>query len=87
MPRQFELRRNWIINFEIKLLCTPHVIRIKCRLMEQMFVILAVLAAAAVALYCVRLLDRAWPVMKKRRARRPADSHEEIKLPGRRKGN
>ena len=54
--------------------------------MEQMFVILAVLVIAAVALYCVRLLDRAWPVMTKRRAKRPADTHEEVKLPGRRKG-
>lgn len=87
MPRQFELRRSWIINFEIKMLCTLHVIRIKCRLMEQMIVILVVLVAAAAALYCVRLLDRAWPVMKKRRARPPADTHEEVKLPGRRKGN
>ena len=55
--------------------------------MEQMLVILAVVVAAAVALYCVRLLDRAWTVMAKRRARRPADTHEEVKLPGRRKGN
>lgn len=54
--------------------------------MEQMFVILAVLVIAAVALYCVRLLDRAWPLMTKRRAKRPADTHEEVKLPGRRKG-
>lgn len=54
--------------------------------MEPILVILVVVIAAAVALYCVRLLDRAWPAIRKRRARRPADTHEEVKLPGRRKG-
>ena len=53
--------------------------------MEQLLVILAVVVGAAAALYCVRLLDRAWPAIGKRRARRPADTHEEVKLPGHRK--
>lgn len=54
--------------------------------MEQVLVILGVVIAAAVALYCVRLLDRAWPAITKRRARPRADTHEEVKLPGHRKG-
>ncbi|WP_337659882.1 hypothetical protein [Anderseniella sp. Alg231-50] len=54
--------------------------------MEQLLVILGVVIAAAVALYCVRLLDRAWPKLGKRRPRRPASTHEEVKLPGHRKG-
>ena len=49
--------------------------------MEQLFVIIAVVVGAAIALYCVRLLDRAWPKLKKPRAKRQADTHQEIKLP------
>ena len=54
--------------------------------MEQLLVILAVVIGAGVALYCVRLLDRAWTQVKKRPAQRPADKHEEVKLPRHRKG-
>ncbi len=53
--------------------------------MEQILIILGVVIATAVALYCVRLLDRAWPAMTRRRARPRADTHEEVKLPGKRK--
>lgn len=54
--------------------------------MEQLLVILGVVVATAIALYCVRLLDRAWSSIRKRRARPPADTHEEVKLPKHRKG-
>jgi len=50
--------------------------------MEQILIICGVLVCAAVALYCVRLLDRAWTALKKRparhTARRPAEQHEEV---------
>lgn len=49
--------------------------------MEQLFVIIAVVVGAAIALYCVRLLDRAWPKLKQPRTKRPTDTHQEIKLP------
>ena len=55
--------------------------------MEQILLICGVLVFTAVALYCVRLLDRAWTAFKNRPARRPerrpAEHHEEIKLPRR----
>ena len=49
--------------------------------MEQLLVILAVVVGAVAALYCVRLLDRAWRAIRKRRARRSADTHEEVHCP------
>lgn len=49
--------------------------------MEQLLVIIAVVVGAAVALYCVRLLDRAWLKLKQPRAKRQAGTHQEIKLP------
>jgi hypothetical protein len=49
--------------------------------MEQLLVIIGVVMATAIALYCVRLLDRAWPAITRRRARPRTDNHEEVKLP------
>ena len=56
--------------------------------MEQVFLIVGVLLLMAIGLYCVRLLDKAWTSIKNRPAkerpvRRPAEHHEEIKLPRR----
>ncbi|MEM7635320.1 MAG: hypothetical protein AAF299_12210 [Pseudomonadota bacterium] len=53
--------------------------------MELLLVILGVVIAAAAALYGVRLLDRAWPAITKRRTRPRTGTHEEVKLPGHRK--
>lgn len=76
---------NIIINIEIKLLRTGHGVQIKSAAMELLLVILGVVIAAAAALYGVRLLDRAWPAITKRRTRPRTGTHEEVKLPGHRK--
>ena len=56
--------------------------------MEQILLVCGVLVCTAIALYCVRLLDRAWTAFKNRparpSARRHVKQHEEIKLPRRR---